>query len=65
MAIILVASEIRITLELQLENLGHGLHVCESVVRCELQSVQLCVLAILQEMLEKLDVLRTRIVPVS
>ena len=65
MAIILVASEICITLELQLENLGHGLHVCGSVVRWELQSIQLCILAILEEVLEKLYVPRTRVVTVS
>ena len=45
--------------------LGLGLHVCGSVMRCELQSIQLCVLAILEEMLEKLDAPRTRIVPIS
>ena len=65
MAIILIASKICITLKLQLENLGHGLHVCGSVMCCELQSIQLCVLAILEEMLEKLDVPSTRIVTVS
>ena len=65
MTIILVASEICITLELQLENLGHGLHVCRSVVRCELQSIQLRTLAILDEVLEKLNVPRTRVVTVS
>ena len=65
MTIILVASEICITLELQLENLGYGLHICRSVVRCKLQSIQLCVLAILEEVLEKFDVSRTRIVTAS
>ena len=63
MAIILVASEICITLKLQLESLGHGLY--GSVVRCELQSIQLRVFAILEEMLEKFNVPRTKIVPVS
>ena len=65
MATILVASEICITLELQLENLGHGLHVCWSIVRWEFQSIQLRILAILEEVLEKLNVPRTRVVTVS
>ena len=52
-------------LEVQLENLGHGLNVSGSVVRCELQSIQLRVFAILEEMLEKFNVPRTKIVPVS
>ena len=65
MAIILVASEICIMLEVQLENLGHGLNVSGSVVRCELQSIQLCVLAILEEVFEKLNVPMSRVVTVS
>ena len=56
MAIILVASKICITFKLQLESLGHGLYICGSVVRCELQSIQLRVFAILEEMLEKFNV---------
>ena len=65
MAIILVASKMCITLKLQLKNLGGGLNICRSIVRCELQSIQLRVLAILEEVLEKLDVPWTRIVTVS
>ena len=64
MAIILVTSEIRITLKLKLENLGHCLHVCGSIVRWELQSIQLCILAILEEVLVKFNV-PTRVVTVS
>ena len=65
MTIVLVASEICITLEFQLKNLGHGLHVYRSVVRWELESIKLCVLAVFEEVLEELDMPRTRVVTVS
>ena len=48
-----------------LEDLSHCLHVCRSVVRWELQSIQLCILAMLEEMLEKFNMPRAEIVAVS
>ena len=46
-------------------HLGHCLYVCGSIVCWELQSIQLCILAILEEVLEKLDMPRTRVVTIS